>query len=657
MLIMARYGNLLLLIAPCCLLLIHGNPQIDGEIATVRLALNRGNLENPEYHWEKLGNLLLTKDTRGRDDGLLLRLEAENAFSNALKITDEDSLKYRLNLRIAGIQSENGKEEEASASYAAAFDVADGHVEEAFALYSQGKFFSHYGHYAEAVTVLKSALKLSPTFLSVYLPLVESHRELNKFKTENWRVLLKELEQKLFKASVLEVDLDTEGNAVRATHVAPEDQQSCDAYWALFLICDKLDEEKLAWLYLNKAHDIRREQIPSYSQEMAATQSQSIISIFKPSFWPDPSLHIGSESTFPVFIVGMPRSGASVLEAMLASHKEMYGTGDGSVYSSMSMDVRNDLIMEIGKPRESQRMREVLGHNANRVIQSMKDAIYNDTTISQLKKKRIRHFVDKTLSSFKSVGVVHYAFPKALILNVIRDPMDTIFSCYTNRISDNDTTVWSLDQADLTHEYIQYLQVTDHYRNVLPDVFIDVSYEALVTAPEATLTPILKRLGLEWDPNMLDFHKQKRIVKLNSRQQLRKGLSDESFGRWKKYSYQLLPASVFFKKVLPLARDKNLVPFINDMNWDIDDDYVYPSMLISNHITEEEEEDNNNNKEVKVTKKKSKKTKKKISKKPTDDKKKKKKKKKKGSKKKKSDKDKKEPTKTKKTKKTKKKKN
>lgn len=106
-------------------------------------------------------------------------------------------------------------------------------------------------------------------------------------------------------------------------------------------------------------------------------------------------------------------------------------------------------------------------------------------------------------------------YPSALIIHMIRDPMDTLFSCWKHKFDDNGLE-WSLDIDHLTLQYAIYLETMDHFRRVLPDRMFEVRYEELVVNPTKILSQIMSRLGLRWDDNMLDFHKSNRPVHTHS---------------------------------------------------------------------------------------------------------------------------------------------
>jgi len=125
-------------------------------------------------------------------------------------------------------------------------------------------------------------------------------------------------------------------------------------------------------------------------------------------------------------------------------------------------------------------------------------------------------------------------YPHALIIHTIRDPMDTLFSCWKHKFDDRGLA-WSLDIEHLTLQYATYIEIMHHFRQELPNRIIDVRYEELVSNPKKILFNIIDKLGLDWDNSMLDFHESKRAVQTHSQSRKLKylimcnSMKDDSF--------------------------------------------------------------------------------------------------------------------------------
>ena len=123
------------------------------------------------------------------------------------------------------------------------------------------------------------------------------------------------------------------------------------------------------------------------------------------------------------------------------------------------------------------------------------------------------------LFNFPNVGLIHLIYPNALILNLVRDPLDTILSCLMNKFDDRGLE-WTLDEDHIIAEYISYLEIMQHWRSVLPGRVIDVQYEDIVYNLEPMMKKLIDTFGIEWEEKILKFHRSRRAILTNSMTQL-----------------------------------------------------------------------------------------------------------------------------------------
>jgi len=224
----------------------------------------------------------------------------------------------------------------------------------------------------------------------------------------------------------------------------------------------------------------------------------------------------------PVFIVGMPRSGTTLAEQILASHAEVYGAGELDFWSkaaSASRDLSNRLD---GEPRLTAKLGE--------------DYL---TLLSSLSADSQR-VVDKMPGNFMYLGLIHAALPKARIIHMRRDPIDTCLSIYFQDFGRAHPYASDLD--DLAAFFAQYARLMNHWRAILPaDVILDVPYEALVRDQEAWTRKMVEFVGLPWDGGCLEFHRTVRPVSTHSKWQARQKISTSSVGRWRNYEKFVRP--------------------------------------------------------------------------------------------------------------------
>ena len=240
----------------------------------------------------------------------------------------------------------------------------------------------------------------------------------------------------------------------------------------------------------------------------------------------------GTEDETAVFILGMPRSGTSLLEQILASHPDIYGAGElkylGGVLENM---IINNNAIHIGE-KEPLFPREAMTGWAER----------GDRYIQQLRKlggNKVQRIVDKMPGNYNYVGMIHAIMPNARIIHSQRHPLDTCLSCY--RILFAEGQLWSYDLTDLAHHYRKYWNLMEHWRQEFPGRMYEVFYEQTVSDVEAQARSLISHIGLPWDDACLQFHQTDRVVKTASASQVRKPIYTTSAYRWKKYEKQLAP--------------------------------------------------------------------------------------------------------------------
>jgi tetratricopeptide (TPR) repeat protein len=231
-----------------------------------------------------------------------------------------------------------------------------------------------------------------------------------------------------------------------------------------------------------------------------------------------------NESERPVFIVGMLRSGTSLVEQILASHPAVFGAGELTYWSAA-------WAAHAASPGNAEMSDRSLRTLADDYIRSL----------GELSDGALR-VVDKMPTNFPFLGLIHAALPNARIIHMRRHPLDTCLSIYMQPF---ETAVsYANDLGDLAHYYTEYLRLMDHWRSTLPaHVILDVSYEGLVSDQEAWTRRMLEFIGLPWDSRCLDFHRTERTVLTASKWQVRQKLNGSSVGRWRHYEKFLGPLS------------------------------------------------------------------------------------------------------------------
>jgi Tfp pilus assembly protein PilF len=238
----------------------------------------------------------------------------------------------------------------------------------------------------------------------------------------------------------------------------------------------------------------------------------------------------GLDDERPVFIIGMPRSGSTLVEQILSSHPDVYGAGEVK-YLSRALGQLRDRFPSL--PKYPQMMEKITPAQLDIMAKKYLDALSNGAGDS----KRI---TDKLLTNYFFVGLIHMLYPKAKFVNTMRDPVDTCLSGFTKLFKDD--MPHSYDLSELGRYYRKYAELMDHWHKVLPKgVLRTVQYEDVVADTEKEAKALIEFIGLDWDPKCVDFHKSDRPVKTASVAQVRKPIYKTSVKRWKKYGDGLQP--------------------------------------------------------------------------------------------------------------------
>lgn len=232
---------------------------------------------------------------------------------------------------------------------------------------------------------------------------------------------------------------------------------------------------------------------------------------------------IGNPSEIPVFIVGMLRSGTTLVEQILASHPLVHGGGELDYFRS----VAGQLGRRLGGTRDYP---ECLVDLDARSVDSIAGGFLDRLRVGL---GDARHFTDKNPLNFRHLGLILMTFPNARIIHCRRDPLDLGLSIFFQHFSERHDFAYSF--ADIAEYYRQYQALMQHWQNVFPDRIHDVDYESLVADLEPVSRGLVDFLGLEWDANCLEFHRTERPVGSASHWQVRQPLYDRSVGRWRNY--------------------------------------------------------------------------------------------------------------------------
>ncbi len=242
----------------------------------------------------------------------------------------------------------------------------------------------------------------------------------------------------------------------------------------------------------------------------------------------------------PLFIIGMPRSGTTLVEAILGTHPKIAAGGEMQfLYTWLRKNARVPLngIFPEWLAQANDRLLDRLAHEWQHALDKV---CGGHDRIS-----------DKYPENFLLLGLIAIVFPHASIIHVQRDARDTCVSCFTTALTGRGVSA-AATLAEIGNYYREYEMLMDHWRQVLgPERIIEVEYEHLIHAPEPTVRKLLADVGLEWNPQCLDFHKSRRPIATASLYQIRQPIYDSSIGRWHRFESHLVPLLDSLSGILP----------------------------------------------------------------------------------------------------------
>ena len=272
----------------------------------------------------------------------------------------------------------------------------------------------------------------------------------------------------------------------------------------------------------------RRRKTVAYDIRVFENKTRRVRAYFNEAFFAQRA-DVGHRESAPIFVVGLPRSGSTLIEQILASHSNVEGTFELPNVLTMVREL-DHLSAEHDAYPESV-------NSIPRGQFALLGRRYLEETAS-LRSGR-PHFIDKMPNNFSHIGLIHCLLPSAIIIDVRRHPMDSCFSTYKQHFAEGQSFSYDLD--DLGRYYRCYLSLMDHWDSVLPGKVLHLQYEHLVRDPELHIRRLLSHCGLEFEPACLAFHETKRPVRTASAEQVRQPLYASGVGYWKHFETQLAP--------------------------------------------------------------------------------------------------------------------
>ena len=274
----------------------------------------------------------------------------------------------------------------------------------------------------------------------------------------------------------------------------------------------------------------------SYDEKAAMALFDRIEAAFTPELIAEKSGG-GDPSTMPIFVIGMPRSGTTLVEQIIASHPLVHGAGELKIFNDVVLTVHGPDGKTIPYPDFVPALAAApLTQIGSRYLAFVRELVAR----SDRAKKDAPHITDKMPSNYYFAGLIHLALPNAKIIHTVRDPVDTCISCFSKLFAGEQNHTYDL--SELGRYYQRYQQLMAHWRRVLPPGrFLDVRYENVVADVEGEARRIIAYCGLPWNDRCLAFHETKRPIRTASATQVRQPIYKSAVGRWRVYEHRLGP--------------------------------------------------------------------------------------------------------------------
>ncbi|HET8729688.1 MAG TPA: sulfotransferase [Moraxellaceae bacterium] len=412
---------------------------------------------------------------------------------------------------LGGIYSEQSFPDKAAEAYEKALSL---NPELVSAWLGKGHLLMELGKMDDAEACFQKALALDPTNIAPRLSLTQVRK--TREDDENFAIL---------QQSATDIDGLPATKAISlhfALGKAYEDVKKYDQAFPHFLAGCKLKRQRI-----------------DYSAENNRLIAENIRKVFTPERI-ESLRGAGCDSRTPIFVLGMPRSGTTLTETIIASHPDVYGAGE-----------LPDLLQLLGTPMGTPPQ----GYPLNVEQMSKEDLTrMGETYAAQLQARApgSPHVTDKMPANYLGIGMIHLMLPNAKIIHVKRNPVDTCVSAFTRLF--NKSQHQSYDLSELGRYYRDYLSIMAHWRSVLPaDAFYEIEYEQLVANQEEESKKLIAYCGLEWSDACLNPHKTERNVKTASVTQVRQPVYTSSVERWRVYEPFLGSLLAELKDVLPAS--------------------------------------------------------------------------------------------------------
>jgi len=444
----------------------------------------------PDYAlaWENLAKLY-----RQKDDPDSLQ-KAANCFSKATELRPDWAEGWA---GLGTMQTRSSQHEEGIISYKKSIELKTNQPRVHLSL---GHVYKTTGNQEECINSYKDAINYDENFGEAYWSL--ANLKTYKFNT-------REIDQMEKRVDLPEVPEREKVHFLFSLGKAFEDAGNYDK----------------SFNYYKKGNDLNRGRT-TYDPKAIEALSDRLKLFFTKDKFEEYKLS-GCNSGAPIFIVGLPRSGSTLVEQILASHSKVEGTMELPNIMNIARKLGNSSKDRTAYP-------EIIETLQDSDLTLLGQAFVNETEFLRTGKP---HFIDKMPNNFSHIGLLKLILPNAKVIDARRNPMDTCFSCYKQLFARGQA--FTYDLSEIARYYVNYVNLMDHWNKVLPGYVFKIQHEALLQDQEGITRDLLEFCELDFESSTLEFYKTERAVKTASSEQVRQPINTKGLNQWKNFESHL----------------------------------------------------------------------------------------------------------------------